>query len=93
MENYNVTNSGHREKAIKDLLMQFSQCNGRTFNCPDSSMQVDRFEQESSLDLKQLSGNQDVNIGFWLRVRAKINFRIKIAEAMLKRLANYSTTV
>lgn len=56
-------------------------------------MQVDRFEQESSLDLKQLSGNQDVNIGFWLRVRAKINFRIKIAEAMLKRLANYSTTV
>ena len=93
MGNNNVTNNGHREKAIKDLLMQFSQCNGRTFDCPDSSMQVDKFEKESPLDLKQISNNQDISIRFWLRIRAKISFRIKIAEAMLKRLANYSTTV
>ena len=88
-----MTNSAHREKAMKDLLMQFSKCNGRTFDCPDSSIQVDKFEQESLLDLKQISNNQDANVRFCLRIRAKINFRIKIAEAMLKRLSNYSTTV
>jgi hypothetical protein len=93
MGHHNVTNSGYREKAIKNLMMQFSQCNGRTFDCPDSSMQVDKFEQESPLDLKQVSKNQDISVKFLLRIRARINFRMKIAEAMLKRLANYSTTV
>ena len=93
LPNQDMTNSRQREKAIKDLLLQFSQCGSSTFDCQDPSAQVDKFEQGSNLDFKPASAEQTIHIKFLLKLRAKINLKIKIAEAMLKRLANYSTKV
>ena len=75
-----------RENDIKSILMQFTECNGKTFDCIDPDLQIDKFEQESSLDFKPLAAYEDKNIMFLLKIRAKINFRIKLAEMMLKRL-------
>ena len=93
LPNQDMTNSRQREKAIKDLLLQFSQCGSSTFDCQDPFAQVDKFEQGSNLDFKPVSAEQTIHIKFLLKLRAKINLEIKTAEAMLKRLANYSTKV
>ena len=75
-----------RENDIKSILMSFTECNGKTFDCIDPDLQIDKFEQESSLDFNPLAAYEDKNIMFLLKIRAKINFRIKLAEMMLKRL-------
>ena len=93
LPNQDMTNSRQREKAIKDLLLQFSQCGGSTFDCQDPSAQFDKFEQRSKLDFKPVPAEQTIHIKSFLKLRAKINLKIKIAESMLKRLANYSTKV
>ena len=75
-----------RDKEIKDLLMRFTECNGKTFDCMDPDLKIDKFEQESTLDFKPMAVSQDNSIEFLLKMRAKISFRIKLAEMMLKRL-------
>lgn len=81
------------ENDIRSILIQFTECNGKTFDCIDPNLQNDKFEQESSLDFKPMAACNDNNIKFLLKMRAKINFRIKIAEMMLKRLISQSTKV
>ena len=75
-----------REKEIKELLRQFTECNSRSFDCIDPDLQTDKFEQESPLDFKTIATNQDNSIEFLLKIRAKISIRIKLSEMMLKRL-------
>ena len=82
-----MTNTKQREQAIKEVLIQYSRCNGKTFDCQDPNLQTDRFEQKSHIDFKPDTINKENNIQFLLKIRAKVNFRIKIAEEMIKRLA------
>lgn len=88
-----MRNNKQRENEIKELLEQFSQCGGKTFDCPDPSVQIDKFEQESPLDFKSFAVNHKMHIKFLLNIRAKINFRIKIVEALLDKITNHSTNV
>lgn len=88
-----MTKLSDREKTIKDIQEKYSQCNGKTFDCDDGDLQSDKFEEISSLDYKPSSGSKDINIRFLLRLRAKINIRLRIGEGILRRLTNYSTKV
>ena len=89
-----MTSKDNREEAINALLKEFSQCNGKSFSCRDTELQVDEFETISDTDFRPISNEREraENTSYLLKLRSKINMRIKLAKAMLKRLTIYSTT-
>ena len=89
-----MASTDNREEAINALLKEFSQCNGKTFSCRDNELQVDKFETISDTDYRPISNEREraENTSHLLKLRSKINIRIKLAKAMLKRLTIYSTT-
>ena len=89
-----MTSKDNREEAINALLKEFSECNGKSFSCRDTELQVDEFETISDTDLRPISNEREraENTSHLLKLRSKVNIRIKLAKAMLKRLTIYSTT-
>ena len=88
-----MASTDNREEAINAVLKEFSQCNGKTFSYGDTELQVDKFEIINDTDYRPISNEREraENISH-LQTRSKINIRIKLAKAMLKRLTIYSTT-
>lgn len=82
------TESDIRAKAIKDLLHDFTLCESVIFDCRDASLQPGHFVEICPLDIKPVinSNDQQEQINEFLRARAKINLRLKIAESMLRKL-------
>ena len=89
-----MASTHNREEAINALLKEFSQCNGKTFSCRDTELQVDKFETINDTDYRPISNEREraENTSHLLKLRSKIDIRIKLAKAMLKRLSIYSTT-
>tara|TARA_E500000178_G_scaffold89788_1_gene88758 strand:+ start:327 stop:584 length:258 start_codon:yes stop_codon:yes gene_type:complete len=85
-----MASTDNRKEAIDALIKNFSQCNGKTLNCRDTALQTDKFEQVSNADYIPISNEQKrgENTRHLLKIRSKIDIRIKLAKAMLKRLTN-----
>jgi hypothetical protein len=87
-----VTNSqdsgSARAQAIKELLNKFTLCEDVIFDCRDASLRPGHFEEVCILDIKPATDNigQQRKIDSLLRVRAKLNLRIKIAKRMRQKL-------
>jgi len=77
-----------RAKAIKKLLNKFTLCEDIIFDCQDASLQPGRFEELCTLDIKPATDNSSrrAKIDSLLRIRAKLNLRIKIAQRMREKL-------
>jgi len=83
------TESGNtRAKAIKELLNRFTLCEDIVFDCQDESLQRGRFEEICPLDIKPAADkySRRAKINSLLRIRAKLNLRIKIASRMRQKL-------
>jgi hypothetical protein len=79
-----------RAKAIRELLNKFTLCEDIIFDCQDASLRPGRFEEVCPLDIKPNTdkSSQRARIDSLLRVRAKLNLRIKIAKRMRQKLSN-----
>ena len=81
-----MTNSAKRNQDIQDLLESYSDCQGKTFSCQDSSLHIDKFEQDSTADYQPRMDENIETVGILLKLRARIDIRIKIARMIIRRL-------
>ena len=55
-----MASTHNREEAINALLKEFSQCNGKTFSCRDTELQVDKFETINDTDYRPISNEREI---------------------------------
>lgn len=84
----NVNPKRDRNNNIRKVFLEFSQCEGNIFDCSDKSLQQGNLDSISKTDFMLKKECRQNHISSILKIRSKVNLKLKLARQILKRLQN-----
>ena len=84
----NVNPKRDRNSTIKKVFLEFSQCESNIFDCSDKSLQKGDLDSISETDFMLKQEYRQDYINSIIKIRSRVNLKLKVAKQILKRLEN-----
>ena len=84
----NVKPEKDRNSKMRNVFLEFSQCESNIFDCSDKSLQKGNLDSISKTDFMLKQKCPENYINSILKIRSRVNLKLKVARQILKRLQN-----